>query len=204
MLHGPLRGVILEPLTDRQLGNVRWWLRSLAIGAAVGFVVGIVVGGTLGRVFMRILFLAREDTLGVETAMGAIIGDFTSGGTAAIYAFGAIAGVALGIAYALGRTLLPSGTRLRTILFTLATTAFMLGQIIRGNREDFTLLPVTLSLLLIVGSVALTAAPVPLVVERLAPDRQRRPGRLAQSVVLLGMAGFAVFGVTGIVMAYTS
>ena len=170
--------------------------------AAVGFAVGLVVGGTLGRVFMRILFLAREDTLGFETAMGAIIGDFTSGGTATIYAFGAIAGVALGVAYAVGRTLLPFGTRLRTILFTLGTTAFMLGQIVRGNLDDFGLLPVTLSLMLIAGSVALTAAPVPFFVERFAPDWERRPGRFAQGVVLLGMAALAAFGVTGIAMAY--
>jgi hypothetical protein len=181
---------------------VRWWARSLLIGAAVGFVVGFAVGGTLGRVFMRILFLAREDTLGFETAMGAIIGDLTSRGTATVYAFGAIAGVALGVAYAAGRTLLPSGTRLRTILFTLGTTAFMLGQIIRGNLQDFALLPVTLSLILIGGSVILTAAPVPFFIERFAPDRQRKPGPLAQTVVLLGMAGFAAFAVTGIAMAY--
>jgi len=182
---------------------VRWWLRSLMFGAAVGFVVGLALGGTLGRVFMRLLFLAREDTLGFQTAMGATIGDFTSGGTAAIYAFGALAGVALGVAYSVGRTLLPSGTRLRTIIFTLAATAFMLGQITRANREDFSLLPVTVSLLLVVVSVALTAAPVPLLIERLAPDRERRPGLLAQGVVALGMTGFAGFAVTGIVMAYT-
>ncbi|MGZ8708066.1 MAG: hypothetical protein ACXW0R_11895 [Gaiellaceae bacterium] len=183
---------------------MRWWLRSVAVGFAVGLGVGLVVGGTLGRVFMRLLFLAREDTLGIETAMGAIIGEFTGGGTAAIYVFGAIAGVALGVAYAVGRTLLPSGTRVRTILFTLGTTAFLLGQIVRGNREDFSVLPVTLSLMLIIGSVALTAAPVPLLVERLAPDRQRSPGRVAQGVVLLGMTGFGVFAVTGVVLAYTA
>lgn len=183
---------------------MRWWLRSLAIGAAVGFAVGVVVGGTLGRVFMRVLFLARHDALGFETAMGAIVGEFTGNGTASIYAFGAIAGVALGLAYVVGRTLLPSGTRLRTVFFTLGTTAFMLGQIARGNREDFAILPVTLSLLLIVGSVALTAAPVPLIVERFAPDRERRPGRLARGVVLLGMAGFAAFAVTGIAIAYAA
>jgi hypothetical protein len=91
----------------------------------------------------------------------------------------------------------------RTILFTLGTTAFMLGQIVRGNREDFSFLPVTLSLMLVVGSVALTAAPVPLLVERLAPDRRRSPGRVAHGVVLLGMTGFAVFAVTGVVLAYT-
>jgi hypothetical protein len=183
---------------------MRWWLRSLAIGAAVGFVVGLTVGGTLGRIFMRIVFLAHDDALGLETAMGAIVGEFTGGGTAAIYVFGGIAGVALGIAYAIGRTLLPSKTRLRTIVFTLGTTAFMLGQIVRGNREDFTFLPATLSLALVAGSVALTAAPVPMLVERLAPDRERRPGRLAQGVVGLGLAGFALFALTGILIARTS
>jgi len=182
---------------------MRWWLRNLAIGAAVGLVIGVVVGGTLGRIFMRIVFLAEDDALGFETAMGAIVGEFTAGGTAAIYVFGAIAGVALGLAYAVGRTLLPPGTRLRTIVFTLGTSAFMLGQIVRGNREDFTFLPVTLSLLLVVGSVALTAAPVPILVERFDPDRKRQPGRLAQGVVVLGMTGFAVFALAGTLIAYS-
>jgi len=61
---------------------------------------------------------------------------------------------------------------------------------------------VTLGLVLIVGSVALTAAPVPLIVERLAPDRARRPGRLTQGIVAIGLTGFAVFAVTGIMIAY--
>lgn len=183
---------------------MRWWLKSLAVGAAVGLVVGLIVGGTLGRVFMRILFLAEEDTLGLRTAMDAVIGEFTRTGTTTIYAFGAIAGVPLGLAYTAGRALLPSGTRVRTIIFTSGTTAFMLGQIVRGNREDFAILPVTLSLLLIVGSVALTAAPVPLLIERFAPDRKRSPGRISHSVVLLGMGGFAVYGLTGIGFAYAT
>ena len=183
---------------------MRWWLRNLAIGAGVGLAVGVVVGGTLGRVFMRIVFLAEHDASGFETAMGAIVGEFTRAGTAAIYVFGAAVSVALGLAYAIGRTLLPTGTRLRTIVFTLGTTAFMLGQIVRGNREDFTFLPVTLSLLLVGGSVALTAAPVPILVERLAPDGHRQPGRLAHGVVVLGMTGFAVFALTGIMVAYAS
>ena len=90
------------------------------------------------------------------------------------------------------------------MFFTLGTTAFMLGQIARGNREDFAFLPVTLSLMLIIGSVALTAAPVPLLVERLAPDRERSRGRLAPAAALLGMTGFAGFAVTGIAIAYAA
>lgn len=79
----------------------------------------------------------------------------------------------------------------------------MLGQITRANRDDFALLPVTFSLLLIVVSVALTAAPVPLLIERFAPDRERAPGRLARGVVILGMIGFALFAATGVVIAYS-
>ena len=81
----------------------------------------------------------------------------------------------LGLAYTAARTLLPSRVRLRVVVFTLGTTAFMVGQITRANRDDFSFLPVTLSLLLVVLAVALTAAPVPLLVERLAPDRERTP-----------------------------
>lgn len=182
---------------------MRTWLRNLAIGAGVGLAVGLVVGGTVGRIFMRILFLAEEKNSGFETAMGAIIGDLTSGGTAAVYIFGAIAGAVLGLAYAASRPLLPSRVGLRVIVFTIGTTAFMLGQIVRGNREDFSLLPVTLSLCLIVISIAVTAAPVPLLVERLAPDRERSPGSLTRVVVALGLAGFLLFGVSGIVIAFS-
>lgn len=178
-------------------------LRTAAVGAGVGLAVGIVVGGTVGRIFMRILFLIDDEPQGFETAMGAIIGELTGAGTVAVYVFAAIAGVALGLAYTVGRTLLPSGVGLRTAVFTVGTTAFMLGQIARGNREDFAILPVTLSLGLIVASVAVTAAPVPLLVERLAPDRERAPGRIARGIVVVGMAGFALFAVTGIVIAYS-
>ena len=106
-------------------------LRTLAVGAGVGLLVGVVVGGTVGRIFMRILFLVNDGNRGFETAMGAIIGDLTSAGTGSIYAFAAFAGVVLGLAYTVGRTLLPSRTGLRTAVFTIGTTAFMLGEIVR-------------------------------------------------------------------------
>lgn len=182
---------------------MRFWVRNLAIGAGVGFSVGLVVGGTLGRIFMRILFLIDEGTLGFATAMGAIVGDLTREGTAGVYGFAAIAGMALGLAYTATRSLLPSGPRLRVIVFTLGTTAFMVGQITRANQEDFTFLPVTLSLILVVVSVALTAAPVPLLIEHFAPDRERAPGRLAHGVVALGMTGFVLFAVSGVLLAYS-
>ena len=133
---------------------MRFWFRSLAVGALVGLGIGFVVGGTLGRIFMRVLFFTRQDTRGIETAMGAIIGELTSGGTVFICIFGAIMGVGLGLAYVGLRALLPSTARWRAPLFVCAASGLMLGFLVRINREDFALLPVTLSLLLIAGSVA--------------------------------------------------
>jgi hypothetical protein len=80
----------------------------------------------------------------------------------------------------------------------------MLGVVVRDNRDDFSFLPVTLSLFLVAGSLALTAAPVPLLMERLAPDRERRPGLIGRGIVALGLSGFGVFAATGISLAYAT
>jgi len=181
---------------------VRWWLRNLAIGAAVGFGVGLVVGGTLGRIFMRILFLAREDALGFETAMGAVIGDFTAGGTIAIGVSGAFMGGALGVVYVCVRTLLPPRASWREAVFVFCACGLSLGVIVGDNRDDFAILPVTLSLFLIAGSVVLTAIPVPLLVERFAPDRDRNPGLVSHAVVGVAVIGIAVYAAMAIATAY--
>lgn len=179
--------------------------RSLAVGAGVGFVVGLVVGGTLGRLYMRLVFLAGQDALGFETAMGALVGELTREGTVAIYAFAAIAGTAIGLAYGATRGLLPRGLRWRGAIFVTGTTAFLLGQIVRANEEDFTFLPVTLSLVLTAAAVALTALPVPWLVERLArKGPETRHPRAARVVVAVGMAGFLAYGITGVAIAYST
>ena len=99
---------------------MRTWLRNLAIGGGVGLAIGLAVGGTLGRIFMRLVFLAQEDTLGYETAMGAIIGDFTAGGTLFIGIFGAFMGLVLGVGYVLVRAWLPRGSWWREVAFVAA------------------------------------------------------------------------------------
>lgn len=103
----------------------------------------------LGRIFMRLVFPAEDDTLGFETAMGAIIGDFTAGGTLFIGIFGALMGLVLGA-----------------------------------------------------GSVALTAAPVPILIERFAPSRGGQPRRAAYAVTIVGAAAIAVYSATAVAAAY--
>ena len=179
----------------------RRWLRTLAVGGGVGLVVGLVVGGTLGRAFMRLLTLAREDSRGFQTAAGAIIGEVTADGTAFIYVFGGFVGLAAGILYVLVRPVLPP--RWRTPLYTAGVGGLLAGVLLRANRDDFLLLPVTLGVLLVVGTVVLTALPVPLLVERFAPDRDRSPGPLTLCTVGVGLAAIGVYAALGIAGAYS-
>jgi hypothetical protein len=177
------------------------WLRNLAVGAAVGLAVGVVVGGTLGRAFMRLLTLAREDSRGFETAMGAIIGEVTADGTAFIYVFGGFVGLAAGLLYVLVRPVLPP--RWRTLLYTAGTGGVLAGVILRANGDDFLLVPVTLGVLLVLGTVVLTALPVPVLVERFAPDRDRDPGPVALVAVAIGLIAIGVYAALGIAGAYS-
>lgn len=153
---------------------------------------------------MRLLFLAREDSRGLETSMGAIVGDLTAGGSFFIAISGALLGLLLGIGYALLRGLMPRRLAWRETAFTLAATGLMLGLLVRVNLEDFTILPVTLSLLLLAGSVALTAAPVPVLVERLAPDRDRTPGHTSRAILGAGGLAIAVYAATAVAQAYSA
>lgn len=180
----------------------RWWLKSLAIGGAVGLAVGLVVGGTLGRLFMRLLFLARRENEGLETAFGATIGDFTSGGTFFIAVFGAEFGLLVGVVYVALRGLLPPRLLWREALFVTWVSLLLFGIVVRLNLEDFGLLPPTLGLALTAGAIVLTAAPIPLLVERAAPDRTRTPGRASRVVVALALAVVLVFAVTAVTDAY--
>lgn len=181
-------------------------LRSLGTGAVAGLVVGLVVGGTLGRAHMRLLTLADDESLGLRTAMGAIVGAFTLDGTRAVYGFGAFAGVLLGLAYAVGRPLAPAGLRARTALFVTAATAFLTGLIVRENEEDFGFLPPLLSLGLTAATVALTALPVPWLVERLAPRPVpvRLSPRARAVVVGVPLTAMLAFGISGVVIALTT
>ncbi len=180
------------------------WRRRLLVGGAVGLGTGLVVGGTLGRLYMRLVFLAEGDSLGFETAMGAIVGTFTAGGTFFIAVFGAFAGVVVGLAYAATGPLLPRGVIPRTILFVAGTTAFLTGMIVRDNQDDFAFLPVTTSLALTALAVALTALPLPWLVERLAPVGEVTRHRAASRVVVAaGMVGFLAYGISGIAIAYS-
>jgi hypothetical protein len=181
---------------------VRVWLRNLAIGGGVGLVIGLAVGGTLGRIFMRLVFLAEEDTLGFTTAMGAIIGDFTAGGTLFIGIFGAVMGVALGFGYVVIRGFLPPRFWWREVAFVCGSSALMLGVIVRDNRDDFTFLPATLSLILIAGSVALTAAPVPLLIERFTPSGGGQPRRGAKALLLIGSGAIVLYSATAVATVY--
>jgi hypothetical protein len=53
-------------------------------------------------------------------------------------------------------------------------------------------------------AVALTALPVPWLLERLVPDPRRERDLLARGLLVTGMAAFVSFGVTGVAIAYST
>ena len=65
---------------------------------------------TLGQVFMRIVFLAKQDALGFQTAMGALVGEFTSGERSRSYISARPLTRDTASTDEVGRTLLPTGT----------------------------------------------------------------------------------------------
>ena len=97
---------------------------------------------------------------------------------------------------------MPQRTRWREWLIVVAS-ASVFGLLVRVNRDDFRLFPVTLGLLLILASVVLTAAPVPYLVERLAPGRERRPGPVAHGAVALGPTGAIAYAALGVSAVYS-
>lgn len=114
-------------------------VRDYASGAVAGLAAGIVVGGVGGRIVMRLASLiAGSDALGMTTANGNIVGDFTLNGTIGLIVFaGALPGVFGGLLYAaLGPWLVPLG-RWRGVAFGVLLLAGLGSTVIDPANVDF-------------------------------------------------------------------
>ena len=168
-------------------------VRSLAVCLAVGTAAGAVIGGTLGRASMRLVFVADRGMRGFETSAGATVGQFTAGGTLAVYAAGLFVGLLLGLAYWVARPFLPGTRAIRAGVYTTAATLLGTALVVGDARQDFAFVPPALSVALIVVGIALTALPVPLIAERLAPSATRLPLRASLAVVAVVLVVLAAY-----------
>jgi hypothetical protein len=177
-------------------------LRPGAAALGVGALVGLVVAGAGSRLAMGVIALADDqEDFGSITGSGAVVGEITLGGTAAVLA----TGVALGIAGALGylalRSWLPARPRYRSLLFVVIVLGFGLFTTIEGNQEDFVFLNTTVSLMSFTIVLVLYAFAVPPLVDRFAP-RTLKHSPIGRGVIACVLATALVIGALSVKHAF--
>ncbi len=111
--------------------------RLLAIGVMSGAVAGAIAGGLGSRVAMRIAgSLSDGVARSMETQDGNTVGSLSIGGTISLVIFAALVGVAGGILYMPFRSLIPTTSRYKGVLYG-ASILFTLGFVImdKGNSD---------------------------------------------------------------------
>jgi len=177
--------------------DLRRIIRQAGNGAAAGAVVGLLVGGVLGRIAMLVLRVTTGDSItGVTSDDGFEIGRFTLLGTLNLLFAYSLAGIALGLVYAVVRRFLPR--RGRVLAFTALSAAVGGSIFVHADGVDYLLLdPLWLAVAFFVALPALAGLGVAVAVERLeASDRLRR-----WQMAAAGIGTVALFAVPAAVAA---
>ena len=138
-------------------------LRDIARGGIAGIIVGILVAGLGGRLVMRLATILHEDTVGLRTENGEIIGAITLNGTLALMTFGGLAmGLLAGTIWVIVSPWLPGRGLGRALVTAIAAVALGTPPLIQRSNPDFVILerdPVVVALLVgLVGLVGLSIA----------------------------------------------
>jgi hypothetical protein len=177
--------------------DLRRVVRHAGIGVAAGAVVGLVVGGILGRIAMFVLRVTTGESItGVTSDDGFEIGRVTLAGTLNLMLAYSLAGLALGLLYAVARRFLPR--RGRVAAWTAVSAAVGGSIFVHSDGVDYLLLdPLWLAVAFFVLLPALAGLGVALAVERLEAS-----GGLARwHVVAAGIGTVALFAVPAAVAA---
>jgi hypothetical protein len=128
-------------------------LRDIARGGIAGIIVGLLVAGLGGRVVMRLATILHEDTVGLTTENGAVIGDITLNGTLALMTFGGLGmGLVAGTIWVIVNPWMPGRGLARALLTSFAAIALGIPGLVERTNPDFLLLgydPTVLALLII-------------------------------------------------------
>ena len=171
--------------------DLRAVVRHAGIGAAAGAVVGLVVGGILGRVAMFVLRVTTGSSVtGVTSDDGFVIGQVTLAGTLNLMLAYSLAGLALGLVYAVARRFLPR--RGRVAAWTAVCAAVGGAIFVHADGVDYVLLdPLWLAVAFFVALPALAGLGVAVVVERLEAS-----GGLARwQVAAAGIGAVVLFAI---------
>lgn len=132
--------------------------RDIARGGIAGIIVGILVAGLGGRLVMRLATILHEDTVGLRTENGEVIGRISFNGTMALITFGGLgAGLLAGVIWVIVGPWIPGRGLRRAAVTALAAIALGTPSLIQRTNRDFIILgydPVVVALLVgLVGAI---------------------------------------------------
>jgi hypothetical protein len=164
-------------------------LRDIARGGMAGIIVGIFVAGLGGRLVMRLATILHEDTVGLRTENGEVIGDITLNGTLALITFSGLGmGLVAGMIWVIASPWIPGRGLIRAVLTAFVAIALGTPSLVQRTNPDFFLLGHDgLVVALLVGLVALVGFSISLVDSALdARLPHSLPGiRIATTVYLI-------------------
>ena len=138
-------------------------LRDVARGGIAGVIVGIFVAGLGGRLVMRLATILHEDTVGLTTENGEVIGNISFNGTMALITFGGLGmGLLAGTIWVIVSPWIPGRGTARAFVTAIAAIALGIPPLIQRTNPDFALLgydPIVIVLLIgLVGLVGFSIA----------------------------------------------
>jgi hypothetical protein len=138
-------------------------LRDVARGGIAGVIVGIFVAGLGGRLVMRLATILHEDTVGLRTENGEVIGNISFNGTMALITFGGLGmGLVAGTIWVIVNPWIPGRGLARAFVTAIAAIALGTPPLVQRTNPDFVVLgydPFVVALLIgLVGLVGFSVA----------------------------------------------
>jgi hypothetical protein len=153
-------------------------LRDIARGGFAGILVGIIVAGLGGRLVMRLATILHENTVGLATENGELIGRISLNGTMALITFGGLGmGLLAGTIWVIVSPWIPGRGVRRAGVTALAAIALGTPALVQRFNPDFFILDhdpvVVMMLVALVGLVGFTIALVDGALDRRLPHPAR-------------------------------
>jgi hypothetical protein len=176
------------------LGEV---LRDIARGGIAGIIVGLLVAGLGGRLIMRLATILHEDTVGLRTENGEVIGNITLNGTLALMTFGGLGmGLMAGTIWVIVSPWIPDRGPARALATAIVAIALGTPSLIQRTNPDFFLLgydPIVVVLLIgLVGLVGFSIALVDGALDARLPRSPRAIGISTTVYLIVTLLGLVV------------
>ena len=172
-------------------------MRDIARGGIAGIIVGFFVAGLGGRLDMRLATIRHEDTVGIFTENGEVIGHITLNGTLALMTFGGLGmGLLAGTIWVIVSPWIPGRGLARALVTAIVAVALGTPPLVQRTNPDFAVLghdPIVVALLVgLVGIVGFSIAVVDRALDARLPSPLRGIGTATTAYLIVTLMGLVL------------